>query len=249
MASFNWGKTLCFCVKINSVLDGGVEDPLALVCRISRVGKGCAMDPVSRTEMPLNNRVFIVFDGIYGAGKTTHLDLVEQVLKAHEISCKRIKDPGGCETSDKIRSLLLSQSFSNLSQLLMFSAARYESMRHVGNFPGILLSDRFWDSTYAYQGLHTEKWVIDSLFKAAPVRIPEHVFLFLHQYESKNLNHYDTFSSKNLEVLGSLFKRQVLTPFGTKYHFVPCGSTGFVHNWLLLSLSRILQIKLTSLKF
>ncbi len=102
--------------------------------------------------------MFITFEGIDGSGKSTQLKHTAEYLKAlgKEVIC--LREPGGTDLSEKIRELLLSSEnkINSISELLLFEAARADLCSSVilpalreGKF---VLSDRFFDSTTAYQG-------------------------------------------------------------------------------------------------
>jgi dTMP kinase len=99
----------------------------------------------------------IVFEGGEGAGKSTQLDLVMRRLSEAGIACAKFREPGGTPLGDEIRRLLLdpSATMTPRAEALLFMASRAELVaRHVR--PAILagtvvLLDRFFLSTYAYQ--------------------------------------------------------------------------------------------------
>jgi len=103
--------------------------------------------------------LFITFEGVEGAGKTTNIEYIaEKVISAgHEILLTR--EPGGTELGEAIRELLISKEFPemhhNTELLLMFAARAEHLQRKI--IPALaqgkwVLCDRFTDATYAYQG-------------------------------------------------------------------------------------------------
>ena len=101
---------------------------------------------------------FITLEGIDGAGKSTHLAVVRQWLAERNIRAVFTREPGGTELGERLRALLLDVK-SNISldteTLLMF-AARMEHITQVIR-PALqrgewVVSDRFTDATFAYQG-------------------------------------------------------------------------------------------------
>lgn len=98
---------------------------------------------------------FISFEGIEGCGKST------QAKKLHEYFSGSIltREPGGTEVGEKIREILISEKYPKLeakTELLLNFAARLEHIQKVIR-PALeqqktVISDRFFDSTYAYQG-------------------------------------------------------------------------------------------------
>lgn len=101
---------------------------------------------------------FITFEGIDGCGKSTQTLLVYQYLTRLGFSVAMFREPGSTAISEKIRSILLNEKnlMSDITELLLYQAARSElTAREIkpelakGN---IVLCDRFYDSTTAYQG-------------------------------------------------------------------------------------------------
>lgn len=101
---------------------------------------------------------FITFEGVDGAGKSTHLAFVRQWLAERGIAAVFTREPGGTELGERLRDLLLdvkSQISLDTETLLMF-AARMEHIAQVIR-PALqrgewVISDRFTDATFAYQG-------------------------------------------------------------------------------------------------
>lgn len=101
---------------------------------------------------------FITLEGIDGAGKSTHLRWLAEFLQARGIVVKVTREPGGTETGEKLRQLLLDrgqQLHPETEALLMFAARREHLAKVIvpalkaGNW---VLCDRFTDATFAYQG-------------------------------------------------------------------------------------------------
>ncbi len=102
---------------------------------------------------------FITIEGIEGAGKTTKINHVSRYLGEQEKTVVVTREPGGTELGEQIRALLLAHRRDGMGRdtetLLMF-AARAEHIRQVIR-PSLaagkwVLSDRFTDASYAYQG-------------------------------------------------------------------------------------------------
>jgi dTMP kinase len=103
---------------------------------------------------------FITFEGIDGAGKTTHLawfrDQLEQKLASAGRSVVMTREPGGTKLGESLRDILLHQSMDLETEALLMFAARREHLAQVIE-PALtrgdwVLSDRFTDATFAYQG-------------------------------------------------------------------------------------------------
>jgi dTMP kinase len=102
--------------------------------------------------------MFITFEGIDGAGKSTQIEKLTKRLKEKGVEFVLTREPGGCEISEKIRTLILDTK-SNLGatgELFLYFAARAEHIRQVIkpalNSGKWVICDRFADSTFAYQG-------------------------------------------------------------------------------------------------
>jgi len=103
---------------------------------------------------------FISFEGIDGCGKSTQIKILLDKLLADDKKTLLIREPGGTNVSEKIRSILLDKSNYNLSsqsESLLFLASRAqlvaEKIIPALNNGEIVISDRFSDSTLAYQGI------------------------------------------------------------------------------------------------
>jgi dTMP kinase len=102
--------------------------------------------------------VLISFEGIDGCGKSTQIDLLKVYFENKSISYSIFREPGGTEISERIRSLLLHETdeIHPVTELLLFSAARsqliQEKIRPLLKENKVVILDRFFDSTTAYQG-------------------------------------------------------------------------------------------------
>ena len=99
---------------------------------------------------------FITFEGIDGAGKSTHIDALAQRLRdgGAEVLCTR--EPGGTELAEQLRELILHRSMDTLTESLLVFAARRDHVQRV-IAPALargacVVCDRFTDATFAYQG-------------------------------------------------------------------------------------------------
>ena len=103
----------------------------------------------------MSKKPIIVFEGIEGSGKTSHIKFVEQYLKRNKKEYIKIREPGGSKNSETIRKLILDNksTFSQKTDLLLYLAARSENVSILKkNYKKkIILLDRFVDSTIAYQ--------------------------------------------------------------------------------------------------
>jgi dTMP kinase len=99
---------------------------------------------------------FITFEGIDGAGKSTHIDTLASRLKAsgHQVVCTR--EPGGTPLAEHLREQVLHAPMDALTEALLVFAARSDHVQRVIT-PALaqgqtVLCDRFTDATFAYQG-------------------------------------------------------------------------------------------------
>lgn len=102
--------------------------------------------------------MLISFEGIDGCGKSTQIERIRERLVEAGHRVDLVREPGGTPVSERIRDLLLDDSLhvEPLSELLLFSAARAqlvrERIRPLLAEGHVVLCDRFFDSTTAYQG-------------------------------------------------------------------------------------------------
>lgn len=102
--------------------------------------------------------VFVSFEGTDGVGKSTQVAYLARRLESLGVKAVSLREPGGTALSEKIRQLLLNPANDAMSpecELLLFEASRAQLVREViepalaqGN---VVLCDRFFDSTFAYQ--------------------------------------------------------------------------------------------------
>ncbi len=103
--------------------------------------------------------MFITFEGIDFCGKSTQVELLKNYLISQNKKVHIIREPGGTEISEKIREILLDKKNNAMvmeTEIFLFSASRAQLVREVirqyldnGYY---VISDRFHDSSTAYQG-------------------------------------------------------------------------------------------------
>jgi dTMP kinase len=100
--------------------------------------------------------LFISFEGIDGAGKSTHIEGLASLFRAQGRTVALTREPGGTRLSEKLRELVLHDAMDPLTEALLMFAARQEHIVQVirpalaqGD---VVLCDRFTDATFAYQG-------------------------------------------------------------------------------------------------
>lgn len=132
--------------------------------------------------------IFISFEGIDGAGKSTQIALLRGELERRGIAALLTREPGGTRLSEEIRSLLLRTDMEVCpeAELLLYAAARAQIVREVIkpalNAGKIVLCDRFIHSSLAYQGAARglgEQVVLDVNSIALDGVWPDLTFLFL----------------------------------------------------------------------
>ena len=99
---------------------------------------------------------FVTFEGIDGAGKSTHIDWFAQRVRDRGLEVVVTREPGGTALAERLRTLLLTEPMSVETETLLMFAARREHLEQLIR-PALargawVVCDRFTDSTYAYQG-------------------------------------------------------------------------------------------------
>ncbi len=102
---------------------------------------------------------FITLEGSEGVGKSSNFQFIEEFLQSKNIEVVTTREPGGTPLAESIREVILSpreENMCDLTELLLVFAARAQHISQV-ILPALkrgawVLSDRFTDSTYAYQG-------------------------------------------------------------------------------------------------
>lgn len=99
---------------------------------------------------------FITFEGVDGAGKSTHLEWFASKLKERGIDLLVTREPGGTPLGEKLRELLLHHPMHAETETLLMFAARRQHVEEV-ILPALkrgtwVISDRFSDASFAYQG-------------------------------------------------------------------------------------------------
>lgn len=132
--------------------------------------------------------MFITFEGIDGSGKSTQVSRVHDRLVAEGRRVLLVREPGGTPLSEGIRGLLLDSDhpIHPFAEMLLFSAARAqlvaERIRPALEAGTIVLCDRFFDSTTAYQGagrgLADPDWLQDFHRRVTGGLVPDRTYLF-----------------------------------------------------------------------
>jgi dTMP kinase len=104
----------------------------------------------------MNKAKFITFEGVDGAGKSTHLAWFADTLRQRGLDVLVTREPGGTPLGERLREILLNQPMHAETEALLMFAARLEHIEQVIK-PALqrgtwVVSDRFSDASFAYQG-------------------------------------------------------------------------------------------------
>jgi len=104
----------------------------------------------------MSKGVFISFEGVDGAGKSTHIQGLADSFRQQGRSVTLTREPGGTPLAEKLRQLVLNDAMDPLSEALLMFAARRSHIQEI-ILPAlaqgqVVLCDRFTDATFAYQG-------------------------------------------------------------------------------------------------
>jgi dTMP kinase len=104
----------------------------------------------------MNQAKFITFEGVDGAGKSTHLDWFANALRQRGIDLLVTREPGGTPLGERLREILLHEPMHAETEAMLMFAARREHVEQVIR-PALqrgtwVISDRFSDASFAYQG-------------------------------------------------------------------------------------------------
>lgn len=100
--------------------------------------------------------LFISFEGIDGAGKSTHIDGLAQAFRTQGRVVTLTREPGGTALAEKLRIMVLNDAMDAMTEALLVFAARRDHLRQLIE-PAlargeVVLCDRFTDASFAYQG-------------------------------------------------------------------------------------------------
>ena len=160
---------------------------------------------------------FITLEGIEGSGKSTSLETIQSFLESRDIQYITTKEPGGGSIGKELRSLLLNKEskISSEVELLLMMADRKNHLDSIV-LPSLekgtwVISDRYLDSTYAYQGggrgIDISK--IDNLVNLLNIPLPHLTLLFdlspdIALERAKNRSELDRFEQEPLAFHGRI---------------------------------------------
>lgn len=182
--------------------------------------------------------MLISFEGIDGCGKSTQINLLKNKLISENRKVASYREPGGTEISESIRSILLDKknTIDPVTELLLFSSARSQLIAETVlpklNDGYIVLLDRYFDSTTAYQGYGRSVLSINAIKKinaiASHQLVPELTFYLRIDFETAILRREGR-ESDRMESSGKIFFKKVIDGFDqlskTESRFVQIDST------------------------
>ena len=128
----------------------------------------------------------ISFEGFEYSGKSTQIKLLKKYFIKNKIKSTFTREPGGNKDLEKIRNIIIKSNFDNLSLIMFFFASRFSLLFSLKN-NDLIVFDRFFDSTYAYQKYNLkEKKLIISLINLIDQKFIPNITFYL-KLDKKNL--------------------------------------------------------------
>lgn len=173
--------------------------------------------------------MFITFEGIDGSGKSTQASLLYERLERSGHQVFLFREPGGTELSERVRALLLDPDLDiqPLPELLLFSAARAQlveqAIRPALAEGAVVICDRFFDSTTAYQGSGRQvadtSWIVDFNLRVTGGLTPDRTYyLAMDPSEARarrNARHGDEDAADRMEQADHDFYQRVTEAYDT----------------------------------
>lgn len=166
---------------------------------------------------------FITFEGIEGSGKSTQAKKLHEYFIAQNIASVLTREPGGTPASESIRAILIDEKIAKLeakTELFLNFAARLEHVEKLIKPQlqqnKIVISDRFFDSTYAYQGsaFGLDEDLIDAVKKMAIQDfVPDITFLIDVPVKTAFARIVNRSDNNRYEKLGQEFHQKVRDGF------------------------------------
>lgn len=166
--------------------------------------------------------MLITFEGIDGSGKSTQLTRLKNRLEKQGYDVHIYREPGGTDVSENIRSLLLNPDISMdpVTELLLFSAARSQLIAEKV-MPDlekgvVVLLDRFYDSTIAYQGYGRKSLSIPEIHQLNQVAshgMEPDLTIYLHISLQQARQRRGFVDSDRMEKSGTSFYERVIDGF------------------------------------
>lgn len=166
--------------------------------------------------------MFISFEGIDGSGKSTQIKLLKNKFSKAGQNVHVFREPGGTDLSEKVRTLLLNSDYEihPVTELLLFSAARAqlisEKVKPLLDQQAVVILDRYYDSTVAYQGYGRESLPlqdIDELNTIASHNLEPEITFYLDipLEEAQKRTHRQ--AKDRMELAGPKFYEKVIEGF------------------------------------
>ncbi|GAB5408748.1 MAG: dTMP kinase [Balneolaceae bacterium] len=166
--------------------------------------------------------MLITFEGIDGSGKSTQIALLKEKLSDFGKQVQVFREPGGTELSEEIRSILLNPEIEidPVTELLLFSSARSrlisEKVLPALESGKVVILDRFYDSTTAYQGYGRESLPLDQIRHINDVashnKAPDFTF-YLRLNLEESIKRRANMSKDRMEQAGEEFFIKVIKGF------------------------------------
>jgi len=164
--------------------------------------------------------MLISFEGLDFSGKTTQIKLLVDRLEKTNLEFLLVREPGGTQISEKVRNILLdikNEEMTDIAELFLFSAARNQLVNQVIipaiNNNKIVICDRFYDSTTAYQGYGRgiDLEAINKINEIATQKTKPNITFFIDIpiEEIKRRNLEANFPTDRMESGGTEFYRRV----------------------------------------
>ncbi|MDC3149081.1 dTMP kinase [Alphaproteobacteria bacterium] len=149
----------------------------------------------------------ISFEGFEYSGKSTQIKLLKKYFIKNKIKSTFTREPGGNKDLEKIRNIIIKSNFDNLSLIMFFFASRFSLLSSIKN-NDLIVFDRFFDSTYAYQKYNLkEKKLIISLINLIDQKFIPNITFYL-KLDKKNL-----MERKNKRVYSNKFDKKYFGQF------------------------------------
>jgi len=167
-------------------------------------------------------RIFITFEGIEGCGKSTQSRLLKEFLEESGVPVMHTREPGGPKISEEIRKILLSNDNAEMvpeTELLLYMASRSQHTAEwiipALNEGKLVISDRYYDSTLAYQGAarKLDRSIIDVITKFATYNLVPDLTILIDLPAEKGLSRIHVDVADRLESESMDFHRKVREGF------------------------------------
>lgn len=177
----------------------------------------------TKEQLKIKKSLFISFEGLDGSGKSTQVTLLETYLLDKGYSPLILRDPGSTAIGELIRNILLDKAnmqMNHVTELLLYAAARSqmvsEKILPALEEGKIVISDRFFDSTTAYQGYGRQlpKELIDHLNSIGSHKLDPDLSIFLDLDITIGLERLDKSRARDrMETEDLQFKQRVRKAF------------------------------------